>query len=191
MNYSTVRRVLPHEYAKYCQHLQSLDTDSKILRFGYQVKDEIIDQLCQQIELDQDHHILFCIENTDLEFIAVGHIALSDNMELAFSVLKEYQNQGLGSALMKRCIQWCRTHNILQGEMVCLTSNRAIRHLCSKHGITMSNDNGETMATIHLAPADAGTYIGEVVDQNLAVVDWLAKRTMPALFKPVRQLIVR
>lgn len=188
MSYSTVRRVLPHEYSKYCQHLKGLDMESKILRFGCVIKDEVIDQLCHSIELDQENHILFCVENADLDFVAMGHIALGDDMELAFSVLKEYQNQGLGSALMMRCIQWCRTHNMLTGNMVCLSSNRVIRHLCSKHGITMVHQQGETMATVHLAPADMGTYISEAVDQNLAVVDWLTKRVVPPLFRPGRQL---
>lgn len=188
MSYSTVRRVLPHEYAKYRQHLKSLDSDSKILRFGCVIKDEVIDQLFHTIENDRDSHVLFCIENNNLEFIAVGHIVTGDTMELAFSVLKEYQNQGLGSAVMRRCIQWCRTHNILEGEMVCLSSNRAIKHLCNKHGISMVNEQGETMATIHLEPADAGTYISEVINQNLGALDWLRKRAVLPVFRPGRQL---
>ena len=191
MAYSTVRRVLPHEYAKYCQHLRSLDLDSKVLRFGCVIKDEVIDQLCQTIENDRDNHVLFCIENNNLEFIAVGHIALGNGMELAFSVLKEYQNQGLGSAVMRRCIQWCRTHNILEGEMVCLSTNRAIRHLCNKHGISMVNDAGETMATIHLKPADTGTYISEVLNQNLGAIDWLSKRAVLPMFRLGRQSTVQ
>jgi GNAT superfamily N-acetyltransferase len=191
MTCSTPRRVLPHEYAKYCQHLKRLDLDSKILRFGCAINDEVIDQLCQTIEKNRDNHVLFCIENDNLEFVAVGHIVVGDTMELAFSVLKDYQNQGLGSALMRRCIQWCRTNNILEGEMVCLSTNQAIRHLCNKHGISMVNNAGETMATIHLAPADAGTYISEVINQNLGAIDWLSKRAVLPVFRPGRRSTVR
>lgn len=191
MPYSTVRRVLPHEYAKYRQHLKSLDLDSKILRFGCVIKDEVIDQLFCTIENDRDSHVLFCIENDNLEFVAVGHIVVGDAMELALSVLKEYQNQGLGSAVMRRCIQWCRTHNILEGEMVCLSSNRAIRHLCNKHGISMVSKDGETMATIRLEPANASTYISEVVNQNLGALDWLSKRTVLPMLRPGRQSTVQ
>jgi GNAT superfamily N-acetyltransferase len=191
MIYPTVRRVLPHEYAKYLQHLRNLDAESKILRFGYAIKDEVIDQVFQNIEKNRDMHVLFCVENADLEFVAVGHIVVGDTMELAFSVLKEYQHQGLGSALMRRCIQWCRTHNILEGEMVCLSSNRTIKHLCNKYGISMVNDAGETMATIRLEPADAGTYISEAVNQNLGAFDWLSKRAVLPVFKLGRQLIAQ
>lgn len=173
-----VRRVLPHEYSKYRAHLKGLDSESKTLRFGCAIKDEMIDTLCDGIERDQDHHVLFCIENRRLEFVAIGHIALGHKMELAFSVLPRYQGQGMGSLLMKRCIQWCRTHNILEGQMICLSHNSTIKHLCTKHKIHMVNDHGETLADIHLDPANAGTYFYEVIDRNAAVIDWLTKRTL-------------
>lgn len=173
-----VRRVLAHEYDKYRQHLVSLDADSRVLRFGYPVKDEIIDILCQGFAADPDHHVLFCVENHRLEFVAMGHIALGDSMELAFSVLKPYQGQGMGSGLIRRCIQWCRTHNVLEGEMVCLSHNRAIRHLCVKHGIHTSSSQGETQAQIRLDPAGVDTYMEQAIDQNTAIFDWLSKRAL-------------
>jgi len=180
---TTVRRVLPHEYAKYRTHLKCLDTESKILRFGYTVSDYILDTLCDKFEANPHKHILFCIENEQLEFVAVGHIALEDQMELAFSVLKEYQGQGMGTRLMKRCIQYCRTHSVLKGCMVCLSTNKVIRHLCAKYGITMENELGETLATIELPEADMYTYVEEATSANLAVVDYLSKRiTKPLAF---------
>jgi len=173
---TTVRRVLPHEYGKYRTHLKSLDADSKVLRFGAPVSDEVLDNLCNGFEAHPDKHILFCIENNNLEFVAVGHIALEGEMELAFSVLKEYQGQGMGNKLMTRCIQYCRTHNILKGCMVCLSTNTVIKHLCTKYGITMENDHGETLADIALPTATPATYIDEATSVNLAVVDYWSKR---------------
>ena len=173
----TVRRVLPQEYYKYRTHLKQLDDQSRYLRFGYPIRDEAIDLLCDTIDKNKDHHILFCIENSDLEFVAIGHIALDEDMELAFSVLKQHQGQGMGNALMRRCIQWCRTHNILHGCMVCLSSNAAIRHLCSKYGMKMRNDHGETLTEFDFEHAGIDTWIAETADSNLAVMDWVAKRT--------------
>ena len=171
-----VRRVLPHEYEKYRTHLKNLDSNSKYLRFGSFVNDVAIDQICDNIESDKDHHILFCIEGADLEFLAVGHIALSDDMELAFSVLKQHQGQGIGNLLMRRCIQWCRTHGILHGNMICLSSNGPIRHLCKKYGMKMRQEHGEVLAEFEFEYAGIDTFISEATDQNLAVLDWLAKR---------------
>jgi GNAT superfamily N-acetyltransferase len=173
---ATVRRVLPHEYGKYRTHLKSLDADSKILRFGYPISDAVLDQLCDKFEADPANNILFCIEDEDLKFVAVGHIALQDQMELAFSVLKEHQGKGMGNKLMKRIIQWCRINNRLKGCMVCLSTNAAIRHLCIKYGIHIYNDHGETLADIELDSPNITTYIREATDVNLAVADYLGKR---------------
>lgn len=173
-----VRQVLPSEYYKYRTHLKSLDTESKYLRFGYPVTDEIIDRLCDTIESNKRSHILFCVENSSLEFIAIGHVAIVDDMELAFSVLSAYQKQGLGNALMSRVIQWCRINGKLTGHMVCLSSNSVIRHLCHKYGIKMTSSFGETHASIVLDNAALDTYIGEVTDCSIATVDFLSKRLL-------------
>lgn len=172
----TVRKVLGHEYKKYRDHLKALDSDSKIMRFAYHVSDEMIDKLCDKWEADHERNILFCVENDKLEFIGIGHIALQDGMELAFSVLKEYRGQGIGDRLMKRCIQYCRTHNILKGCMVCLSSNAVIKHLCLKHGIHIHNEHGETMAEVELDHPSITTFVSEATDSNLAVMDYLGKR---------------
>lgn len=176
MPYTTVRRVLPHEYPKYRKHLKSLDEASKYLRFGYQIRDEMIDQLCDKFEAEPEKNILFAIENDDLDFIAIGHISDQEELELAFSVLKGYQGQGMGNALMKRVIQWCRIHGKLKGCMVCLSSNAAIKHLCLKHGIHIHSEHGETLADIELDSPNITTYISEATDSNLAVADYLGKR---------------
>lgn len=174
----TVRRVLPHEYGKYRTHLKALDDESRRLRFANPVSDFVIDQLCDKWEAEHDKHILFVIENEHLEFVAIGHIALEDQMELAFSVHKEYQGQGMGDKLMSRCIQYCRTHNLLHGCMVCLSTNAVIKHLCLKHGIHIHTEYGETLADIDLDKADVSTYLNEATDANLAVMDYVSKRAL-------------
>jgi GNAT superfamily N-acetyltransferase len=136
----------------------------------------VIDQLCDKFEADTKNHILFAIEDSNLNLIAVGHIAIQDGMELALSVLKVHQAKGMGSALMKRCIQWCRTKDILKGSMLCLSTNRAIRHLCVKHGIHIHSEHGETLADIELDHANLSTYVAEAADSNLAAMDYVGKR---------------
>ena len=178
----TVRRLLVVEYPKYRTHLKALDEDSKLLRFGYHVSDEVIDKLCDGFEADTLHHILFCIENDKLEIVAVGHVATRGSMELAFSVFTEYRGQGMGNKLMKRCIQYCRTHGILKGCMVCLSSNAVIKHLCVKNGIKIHTDHGETLANIELDHPDLRTYVTEATDNNLAVMDYMSKRFSPVRF---------
>lgn len=173
----TVRRVMPLEYFKYRAHLKGMDTASKTLRFGGLVNDEIIDKLCDSFEADTGHHVLFCIEDDDLNFIAIGHVATIDGMELAFSVHKQYQGQGMGNALMCRCIQYCRITGILTGCMTCLAHNHVIKHLCIKHGVGIHTEYGETQATITLDQAGIDTFISEGIEGNLSMFDYVYKRS--------------
>lgn len=174
----TVRRVLSQEYHKYRRHLKDLDPHSKYMRFGGHVSDQLIDSICDKLEAAMDNHVLFCVEGDALEFLGVGHIAVDgDEVELAFSVLPSCQGQGIGNALMRRCVQWCRTHGKLRGHVMCLSTNTAVRHLCSKHGMKLRTDGSETLSDFEFEMADVTTWISETADTNLAIFDWIQKRT--------------
>lgn len=186
-----VYRLTTAEYGRYRKHLLALDEHSRYLRFGYHVRDEIIEQLCDRFAANPKQHKLFVIENDDLEVVAAGHISLeNDELELAFSVLKEYQGQGMGSSLMARTIEWCQNRGIKGGCMVCLSSNIAIKKLAAKHGILVT-DQGETLADIKIPDATAGSVINELAVSNIAKFDHLGKLqrkfarmlTMPLIFK--------
>lgn len=174
---TTVRRVLPHEYGKYKTHLLQLDDNSKYLRFGYAVKDHQINKLIDDIIENKENHILFCVENDDLEFVGIGHIALGEPTELAFSILLEHQGQGIGNALMRRVIQWCRTHHVKNGHMICLSSNAAIKHLCAKYGMKIQANYGESLTDFVFDSATIDIWLKEMVDTNIGAIDWMAKRT--------------
>lgn len=185
-----VYRLRADEYGRYRKHLLALDADSRYTRFGYMIKDEVIEQLCDRFEADLKNHKIFVIENEQLEVVAAGHIALEDDTtELAFSVLKEYRRQGMGDALMKRTIEWCQNRNIKGGCMVCLSTNAAIKALAKKHGVLI-NQGGETMANIEIPHSTAASIMNEAVDSNLARLDHLGKLhrnfvktiTLPLLF---------
>lgn len=186
-----VYRLRPEEYHRYRTHLLSLDEHSRYTRFGFMVKDEIINQLCDRFESNPKEHKIFVIEDEDLRVIAAGHVSLEGGeTELAFSVLKEYRKQGMGSSLMSRCIEWCQNRGIKGGCMVCLSTNTAIKRLASKHGVLI-NDGGETLANIGIPEPTPSSVMHEVVDSNLARFDHLGKIqrkfakmiTFPLLFK--------
>jgi GNAT superfamily N-acetyltransferase len=170
-----VYRLRPNEYNRYRKHLLALDEESRYTRFGFMIKDEIIEQLCDKFETNSKEHKIFVIENEDLEVVAAGHISLEGGeTELAFSVLKQYRNQGMGSSLMSRCIEWCQNRSIKGGCMVCLSSNTAIKKLASKHGLLI-NEGGETLANITIPQPTPASVLHEVVDSNMARVDHLGK----------------
>lgn len=171
----TVYRLTPHEYPRYRKHLLALDTASRYNRFGHNTSDDVINMLCDRFEATPQKHKLFVIENDEMEAVGVGHISLEgEQMELAFSVLKSYQGQGIGSALMKRCVEWCQNRNIKDGCMTCLTSNAAIKKLASKHGILVQ-EHGEVLADIKIPDPNAFSVMHEMVESNVARLDHLGK----------------
>lgn len=166
-----VYQLAASEYSRYRHHLLKLDAESRSMRFGSAFSDYSINTICDGFEQQPDLHKIFVIENDDLEVIGAGHIALvNNNMELAFSVLKEHRSAGMGSALLKRCLLWCQAHDIKTGYMVCLTSNTPMRRLARKHGLEMSSQSGESEALVTLPSADIYTHINDTVSSNIA--DW-------------------
>jgi GNAT superfamily N-acetyltransferase len=171
----TVYRLTHIEYHKYRTHLKKLDADSRYLRFGYAISDELIDRVCDRIERNPLKHKIFVIEDDDCNVIASGHISLEDDpVELAFSVLKQYQAQGMGSALMQRCIEWCQNRSIKTGCMVCLSRNTAIKKIASKHGVLIS-EAGDVEATLTIPELNSGSVIHEIAEDNFAMFDHMGK----------------
>lgn len=167
---------LPYqEYHRYRAHLLALDSESRYLRFGYQIPDESINALCNKFEENFQRHRVFVIENDELEVVGAGHISLEDKpIELAFSVLKLYQGQGMGHSLMSRVVEWCQNRGIKAGCMVCLKQNAAIKKLALKHGILV-NDGSEVLADIQIPDANAISLMHEATVNNLAKFDHLGK----------------
>ena len=172
----TIYKLEKPEYHRYKLHLLSLDEESRYMRFGYPIRNEQIIDLCNKWRENADKNILFAIENEDLEVVGVAHISLEeDPAELAFSVLKECQGQGMGDALMKRAIAYCQNHSIKHGCMVCLGSNDKIKKLARKNGILVKTEYGDASAEIAIPEPTPVSVWSEAVSDQLAKFDHLGK----------------
>lgn len=164
------------EFHRYKLHLLSLDEENRYMRFGYHARTEQITDLCNRWRENADKHIIFAIENDDLEVVGVAHISLEDEpAELAFSVLKEYQGQGMGNALMARAVEYCQNHGIKTGCMVCLGSNDKIKSLARKHGILVRSEHGDASAEVAIPSPTPVSIWSEAVNNQLAKIDHLGK----------------
>lgn len=172
----TVWQLWPADFHRYTEHLLKLDTDSRYMRFGFHAPDETIIKLGMKIRANSDRHIIFVIENDELEVVAAGHISLEeDKPELAFSVLREHQGQGLGDSLMTRTLEWCRNRAIREGYMVCLPTNDAIKHLARKHGILVHTEQGEARADIELPGPTPVSILNELVHRQFELFSHASK----------------
>jgi RimJ/RimL family protein N-acetyltransferase len=172
----TIYKLERPEFHRYKLHLLSLDEESRYMRFGYHIKNQQIQNLCNKWQDNADDHVVFAIENDDLEVVAIGHISLEDDpAELAFSVLKDYQGQGMGDSLMTRTIEYCQNHGIKTGCMVCLGSNDKIKRLARKHGILVKFEDGDASAEIAIPEPSPLSIWNEAINNSLAKIDHLGK----------------
>ncbi len=182
----TIYKLPKHEFYRYRTHLLSLDEESRYMRFGFHIKNETINELCSKWELNSDKHKVFAIENDNMEVVAVGHVSLEDDTpELAFSVFKECQGQGMGDALMKRTIEYCQNRGIKLGCMVCLMSNDKIKRLARKNGIMIKTQEGDSQGEITIPSPTPVSIWHEYLEDNMAKLDHLGKaqRKFAQMFK--------
>lgn len=167
-----VRKVLPFEIHKYISHLKKLSKTSKYMRFGTLVSDEILDEMGRQIDADSRNHILFAVENFDLEFIGVGHIVLGQPVELAISVSDQHQNQGIGTEILRRMIDFCKMREFDSGMITCLPNNHAVMAMCKSMGIEVDFTAGEATGNLAFPPPDLETSINDAVADQLSLISY-------------------
>ena len=172
----TIYKLQPHEFDRYKTHLISLDIESRYMRFGFHIRDETISELCDKWKNNSRQHKVFVVEDNDLNVVGVAHVSLEDEVpELAFSVFKEHQGQGMGDALMKRAIEYCQNKGIKAGCMVCLGINDKIKNLARKNNVLVKTEDGDSYGQVQIPDPTPVSYWHEYVEDSLSKIDHLGK----------------
>ena len=172
----TIYKLPETEFDRYRAHLLMLDEESRYMRFGFHIKNDTINQLCEKWKLNADKHKIFAIEDDNLDIVGVAHISLEDEVpELAFSVFKEHQGMGMGDALMKRAIEYCQNKGIKHGCMVCLGINDKIKGLARKNNVLVTTEAGDSQGEISIPDPTPVSYWKEYVGDSIAKIDHLGK----------------
>lgn len=137
----------------YSRHLKSLTDEDKISRFGYLITDYMVDKLMLEMCYHPSEHELWYARTEDTR---IGWSQMSKNpdgsWELAVSVDKEYQRQGIGDKLINEMLSFAKFHHIPEVYMHCIEDNRAIQHLALKHKLkTRERGPGERTASIEIS----------------------------------------
>lgn len=137
-----VRKLWIGEAAKYRDHLLRLDTQSRRNRFSGGVSDQFIrDYVDLTTGLDTIVHGFF-VRGTmrgaaELRPLGAG---FPQEAEAAFSVEKDWQSAGVGSALLRRTLLAARNRGFRLLHMACLAENRRMQQLASKFDAELSFD---------------------------------------------------
>lgn len=141
-----------YKISDYARHLKNLNKEDRHSRFGYNASDYNIDQLILNMCYNPKDHELWYARN-DEQRVGWGHMAKNSDgtWELAVSVDKEFQRQGIANELMEEMLIWAKFHHISEVYMHCIEDNRIIQHLAKKHELkTKERGDGERTATIEV-----------------------------------------
>jgi GNAT superfamily N-acetyltransferase len=145
-----IRKMWIGEAARYRNHLLRLDPDSRHRRFGGGVSDAYIrSYVTPSMWLDAIVHGFF-VNGTlrgAAELRPIGG-RLSKQAEAAFSVEKDWQSHGVGSALLERTLLTARNRGVAHLHMACLSDNRRMQQLARKFDAELTFDFGSVVGEV-------------------------------------------
>ena len=131
----TIRRLWVSEQGLFRTHLAQLDDISRAMRFGGAVHDSFLDAYARSAFL-QGSMVYGAFARGEL--LGVGEVKLlpdsvPQRAEAAFSVVPQWQDKGVGDALLARIVAALQNRGVRSVSLWCRTSNHRMRHLTEKH----------------------------------------------------------
>ena len=170
-------------------HFLALDASARLLRFGMVFPDELITTYVQKLNFAGD--TVFGVYDRALMLAGVGHLAFTSRQEalpvvaratskervgeFGVSVSASARGMGIGTTLFERAALHCRNADVDALYMHFLSSNQSMMHIARKAGMTVRHDHGEADAYLKLPPADAASASREVVEEQVASLDYTLK----------------
>jgi len=183
-----IRELNESERTLFLQHLLSLGSKDRYLRFGGPFSDFAIERYVAGIDWTSD--TVFGVFDDGLELAAAGHFAplprttraeadaLVRTAEFGLSVGDQARGRGLGTALFLRAAAHARNLGISSLFMHCLSENSAMMRIARKAGMDIRQTHGEADAYLALKPGTIATAIEEGVQRQVALIDFAVKRQL-------------
>lgn len=172
----------------YSQHLKHLAEEDKVGRFGYKVSDHSIDQMILSMCYNPSEHELW-YARTETQRVGWGHLAKNHDgsWELAVSVQKDFQRQGIGNQLITEMLAFAKFHHITEVYMHCITDNKVIQHLARKNDLVVKyRGGGEIDSAIELpAPTviEYGNMLYKEQVETAAKIGGILKNHLSSVYK--------
>lgn len=177
--------------AAYAVHLKNLTVDDRYTRFCFHIQDSGIDSLILRMLYNQNDHYLFSAVSKD-SICGFGHLAREGtDWELAVSVDREHQGQGVADKLIKHMIIWGKTRGIHSLFMHCITHNAKIQHLALKHGLRIvERDGAEVTSRVDLPPPGPMDYTSNFLHEQQEILEKMVdlQTRMMKNFNPLTSL---
>jgi RimJ/RimL family protein N-acetyltransferase len=175
-----VRELSSTDRDRMLTHFLALDEDDRLLRFGQIVPDRVIENYVANIDFSRD--TVFGVFDEKLNLVGVSHLAYlpvegdKRTAEFGVSVLESARGKGVGSRLFERAAIRSRNTHVSTLYMHCLSRNSTMMHIAKKSGMKIEYAYGEADAYLSLTPADQGSILSEMLQEQAAVFDYAVKR---------------
>lgn len=161
------------------KHLKELSARDRYLRFGYTATDEHIHRYVQSLNFERDE--IYGIFNTDLEIIAMAHLALmkkeghESSSEFGVSVSAHARGRGYGACLFDRAVIHARNEKVYQMYIHALSENAPMISIARRGGAHIARDGAETEAYLELPKRDLDSRVTEFVADRYARTNYQIK----------------
>lgn len=176
------RKLLPTERHRYCEHLLRLDRADRYARFVGTVSDQVIERHCAGIDWGRTI-VVGCFLQGELRGaveLCTDRLIWPDQAELAVSVEKPLQEQGVGTALVRRALTIAGNRRIDRVHMICLADNRRMRAVSRRFGGRMELDGGELSVAFDLPPPNQFSLALEAFEDGAGAVGAVLDRLQAA-----------
>ena len=175
-----VRELSSGDRERLLKHCLALNENDRLLRFGQIVPDRVIENYVANIDFSRD--TVFGVFDDQLILVGVGHLAYlpeegnKRTAEFGVSVTESARGRGVGSRLFERAAIRSRNTHVSTLYMHCLSRNSTMMHIAKKSGMKIEYAYGEADAYLSLTPADQGSILTEMFQEQAAVFDYAIKR---------------
>jgi len=174
-----IRSLGSNHRGRIAAHLLALDQQDRYLRFGYAAGDEQIRKYVDGLDFERDD--IYGVYNRRLELIAMAHLAFASEpnctscVEFGVSVLKAARGRGYGARLFDRAVMHARNEGVELMFIHALSENTAMLRIATKAGASVVRDGSESEAHLKMPPATLDTRMTEMVEEQMAQVDYRLK----------------
>lgn len=175
------RKVLPSELPLVRDHLLRLGHDARHRRFGHDVSDAYLTEYAQSVVAPGNLAFGFSSEGQIRALAELKRPGASwtATAEAAFSVEREFANQGLATDLMGRIIRSARNRGVRHLLLYCMADNAKMQAIAKKHKADLRFEDGSIIADIVPQRPDYSSIAQEMIEDRLglahSILDYQAR----------------
>lgn len=176
-----IRRLWPAEADLFIDHFKHLDDQSRAMRFGGAVHESFIENYARSA-LSADGIVFGAFVNGSL--VGVGEVKFATDAfpwraEAAFSVVSEWQDHGIGTALLDRIIAVAKNRSVSGLDLWCRTSNSAMRRLAEHHDAELEFEHDEAHGIVRVPWPTPASVLEEFMGEAIGLGGFIATMSMP------------